>query len=52
LTYFGMPRAEGMSGTFAWNPEIEERLALPVLIHDRLAAAGHSKNPDPKSHRS
>jgi trimethylamine-N-oxide reductase (cytochrome c) len=31
LTYFGMPRAEGMSGTFFWNPEIEERLALPVL---------------------
>jgi trimethylamine-N-oxide reductase (cytochrome c) len=31
LTYFGMPRAEGMSGTFFWNPEIEERLSLPVL---------------------
>ncbi len=31
LTYFGMPRAEGMSGTFFWNPEIEERLSLPVF---------------------
>jgi anaerobic selenocysteine-containing dehydrogenase len=31
LTYFGMPRAEGLGGTFFWNPEIEERLAIPVL---------------------
>ena len=32
LTYFGMPRADlGMSGTFFWNPEIEERLSMPVL---------------------
>jgi trimethylamine-N-oxide reductase (cytochrome c) len=31
FTYFGLPRAEGLGGTFFWNPEIEERLALPVL---------------------
>ncbi len=31
LTYFGMPRAEGLGGTFFWNPEIEERLAIPVF---------------------
>ncbi|MFH0729466.1 MAG: molybdopterin-dependent oxidoreductase [Pseudomonadota bacterium] len=31
LTYFGMPRAEGLGGTFFWNPEIEERLSLPVM---------------------
>ncbi|MFZ7126420.1 MAG: molybdopterin-dependent oxidoreductase, partial [Desulfobacterales bacterium] len=31
LTYFGMPRAEKLGGTFFWNPEIEERLSLPVM---------------------
>jgi anaerobic selenocysteine-containing dehydrogenase len=31
LTYFGMPRAAGLSGTFFWNPEIHERLAIPVM---------------------
>jgi molybdopterin guanine dinucleotide-containing S/N-oxide reductase-like protein len=31
LTYFGMPRMEGLSGTSFWNPEIVERLSLPVL---------------------
>ncbi|MFK5951996.1 MAG: molybdopterin-dependent oxidoreductase [Desulfobacterium sp.] len=31
LTYFGMPRAEGLGGTFFWNPEIEERLSIPVF---------------------
>ena len=31
LTYFGLPRAENLGGTFFWNPEIEERIALPVL---------------------
>ncbi|MEJ2041083.1 MAG: molybdopterin-dependent oxidoreductase, partial [Desulfosarcinaceae bacterium] len=31
LTYFGLPRAEGLGGTFFWNPEIEERLSMPVL---------------------
>ncbi|MFW2365953.1 MAG: molybdopterin-dependent oxidoreductase [Desulforhopalus sp.] len=31
FTYFGLPRAEGLGGTFFWNPEIEERIALPVL---------------------
>ncbi|GAB6146082.1 molybdopterin-dependent oxidoreductase [Desulfocicer niacini] len=31
LTYHGMPRAEGLAGTFFWNPEIEERLSMPVL---------------------
>ncbi len=31
FTYFGLPRAEGLGGTFFWNPEIEERLAMPVL---------------------
>ena len=31
LTYFGMPRAENLGGTFFWNPEIEERLSLPVM---------------------
>jgi len=31
LTYFGMPRAKGLAGTFFWNPEIHERLAIPVM---------------------
>jgi molybdopterin guanine dinucleotide-containing S/N-oxide reductase-like protein len=31
LTYFGLPRAENLGGTFFWNPEIEERISLPVL---------------------
>ena len=31
LTYFGMPRKEGLAGTFFWNPEIEERLSIPVM---------------------
>ncbi|MFH1490473.1 MAG: molybdopterin dinucleotide binding domain-containing protein, partial [Pseudomonadota bacterium] len=31
LTYFGMPRTAGLSGTFFWNPEIHERLAIPVM---------------------
>ncbi len=31
LTYFGMPRKEGLAGTFFWNPEIEERLSVPVM---------------------
>jgi trimethylamine-N-oxide reductase (cytochrome c) len=31
LSYFGMPRMEGLTGTSFWNPEIMERLALPVL---------------------
>ena len=31
LAYFGMPRMEGLTGTSFWNPEILERLALPVL---------------------
>jgi len=31
ITYSGMPRMEGLAGTFFWNPEITERLALPVL---------------------
>ena len=31
ITYFGMPRKEGLSGTSFWNPEIVERLSLPVL---------------------
>jgi anaerobic selenocysteine-containing dehydrogenase len=31
LTYFGMPRAEGLGGTFFWNPEIEERISMPVM---------------------
>ncbi len=31
LTYFGMPKIEGLAGTFFWNPEIHERLAIPVM---------------------
>ena len=31
LTYFGMPRMEGLAGTSFWNPEIIERLSLTVL---------------------
>jgi len=31
LTYFGMPKSKGLSGTFFWNPEIHERLAIPVM---------------------
>jgi anaerobic selenocysteine-containing dehydrogenase len=31
ITYFGMPRMEGLMGTSFWNPEIIERLSLPVL---------------------
>jgi anaerobic selenocysteine-containing dehydrogenase len=31
LTYFGMPAREGLSGTFFFNPEIEERLFIPVM---------------------
>jgi molybdopterin guanine dinucleotide-containing S/N-oxide reductase-like protein len=31
IAYFGMPRMEGLSGTSFWNPEIIERLSLPVL---------------------
>lgn len=31
LTYFGMPRMEGLAGSFFWNPEIEERLSIPVM---------------------
>ena len=31
LTYFDMPRMEGLSGTSFWNPEIVERLSLTVL---------------------
>ncbi len=31
FTYFGMPRAKGLAGTFFWNPEIHERLAIPVM---------------------
>ena len=31
LTYFGMPRKEGLAGNFLWNPEIEERLSIPII---------------------
>ncbi|MBU6445364.1 MAG: molybdopterin-dependent oxidoreductase [Alphaproteobacteria bacterium] len=31
LTYWGMPRMEGLAGTSFWNPEIAERLAIPPL---------------------
>jgi molybdopterin guanine dinucleotide-containing S/N-oxide reductase-like protein len=31
ITYFGMPRSEGVKGTSFWNPEIVERLSTPVL---------------------
>ena len=31
LTYFGMPRSAGLAGTFFYNPEINERLAIPVM---------------------
>lgn len=31
LTYFGMPKSKGLAGTFFWNPEIHERLAIPVM---------------------
>ncbi len=31
FTYFGLPRAENLGGTFFWNPEIEERISLPVM---------------------
>jgi len=30
LTYFGLPRAGGLTGTFFWNPDIEDRLSVPV----------------------
>ncbi|MGW8323654.1 MAG: molybdopterin-dependent oxidoreductase, partial [Thermodesulfobacteriota bacterium] len=45
FTYFGMPRAENMSGTFFWNPEIAERLSLPVLS----AVAAWQKQVIPKT---
>ncbi len=31
MTYWGMPRMEGLAGTSFFNPEIEERLAIPTL---------------------
>jgi len=31
LTFFGMPRAEGLETTFWFNPEITERLAIPIF---------------------
>ncbi len=31
LTYFGMPRFEGLAGSSWWNPELIERLSLTVL---------------------
>ncbi len=31
MTYWGMPRMEGLAGTSFWNPEIAERLAIPPL---------------------
>ena len=30
LTYFGMPRKDGLTGGI-WNPDIEERLSIPVM---------------------
>lgn len=30
LTYTGMPRSEGLTGSFLWNPEVVERLSIPV----------------------
>ncbi len=50
-TYFGLPRAEGLGGTFFWNPEIEERLASAGLqLGGRLAGSGHSQDLHPKCH--
>jgi trimethylamine-N-oxide reductase (cytochrome c) len=31
MSYWGMPRAEGLAGTSFWNPDIAERLAIPPL---------------------
>jgi trimethylamine-N-oxide reductase (cytochrome c) len=31
FTYAGMPRYEGLAGSIVWNPEIAERLAMPLL---------------------
>jgi trimethylamine-N-oxide reductase (cytochrome c) len=31
MSYWGMPRMEGLAGTSFWNPEIAERLAIPPL---------------------
>jgi hypothetical protein len=51
LTYFGMPRKEGLAGTFFWNPEIEERLSIPVI--SSVTAWQQQvlpKTPGPQSH--
>ncbi|MFC1869621.1 molybdopterin-dependent oxidoreductase, partial [Thermodesulfobacteriota bacterium] len=31
FTYAGMPRYEGLAGSIVWNPEISERLSMPLL---------------------
>ncbi len=31
ITYFGLPRSNGLSGTFFWNPDLADRLRTPSL---------------------
>jgi trimethylamine-N-oxide reductase (cytochrome c) len=31
ITYFGLPRSKGLSGTFFWNPDLADRLRTPSL---------------------
>jgi trimethylamine-N-oxide reductase (cytochrome c) len=30
ITYFGMPRNEGLRSTMFWNPKLSDRLAIPI----------------------